>query len=48
MMRKSYEEPELIIRRYNLRSGDVVMTSDPTNNTDNDLFDDDEYDVFGN
>lgn len=45
MMRKSYEEPELIIRRYKLRSGDVVMTSDPSN--DNDLFDDDEYDVFG-
>ena len=42
-MRKSYEEPVITVRK----SEDVVMTSDPSNNKGNDLFDDSEYDVFG-
>lgn len=46
-MRKNYEEPEFIVRKYQLKSSDVVMTSDPSNNSGNDLFDDDEYDIFG-
>lgn len=46
-MKKYYEEPELTVRTYLLSSEDVVMTSDPSNNDDNDLFDDDEYDIFG-
>lgn len=46
-MRKSYEEPVITVRKYQLKSEDVVMTSDPSNNKGNDLFDDSEYDVFG-
>lgn len=45
-MKKNYEEPELIVRNYLLLPTDVVMTSDPSNNSGNDLFDDDEYDIF--
>ena len=45
-MRKSYEEPVITVRNQ-LKSEDVVMTSDPSNNKGNDLFDDSEYDVFG-
>lgn len=45
-MRKSYEEPELLVRTYTLNAGDVVMTSDPNNNSGNDLFDDTLYDVL--
>ena len=46
-MRKSYKEPVITVRKYQLKSEDVVMTSDPSNNKGNDLFDDSEYDVFG-
>lgn len=28
-MRKSYEEPVITVRKYQLKSEDVVMTSDP-------------------
>lgn len=37
----------ITVRKYQLKSEDVVMTSDPSNNKGNDLFDDSEYDVFG-
>lgn len=45
-MRKKYEKPEILVRNYQLPLRDVVMTSDPSNNGGNDLFDPDEYDIF--
>lgn len=43
-MRKNYEEPELTLHQYPQSPANVVMTSDPSNNGNNDLFDDDVYD----
>lgn len=43
-MKKIYEEPKVNIRNYKTLSNNVVMTSDMTENKeDNDLFDGDNY-----
>lgn len=46
-MKKYYSEPELEIRKYEFVEGSVLTASQPETDTDNNLNDDDEYDIFG-
>lgn len=45
-MKKYYTQPELEIRKYVFIEGSVLTTSQPEVDTDNNLNDDDEYDIF--
>ncbi len=46
-MRKIYEEPEVKVHNYSLPPRNIIMTSDPSDNGDNGLDEDDDYDYFG-
>lgn len=46
-MRKVYSELEFEIREYSYYEESILTTSQPEVDTDNNLNDDDEYDIFG-
>lgn len=46
-MKKFYSEPELEIREYAFVKGSVLTTSTPEVDTENNLNDDDLFDIFG-
>lgn len=46
-MKKYYSEPEVGIREYLFVEGSVLTASQPETDTNNNLNDDDEYDIFG-
>lgn len=46
-MKRFYSEPEMDIRVYSFVEGSVLTASKPEVDTDNNLNDDDIYDIFG-